>query len=259
MTARLFGPSTRPLFGVYHAPSGPTAKTVGVVLCYPGPQEYRQAHFVYRKLALSLAADGFHVLRFDYFGTGDSSGDSSEVSVAQWVRDIETAVAELRDISGVRRVSLVGMRLGAALALRAAASLPVAQLVLWDPVVSGADYLRQLDALQRRILEDTHYPEDDRRHPEELLGYVMPRALRGELERVDLLEGPYGSSAVTVICAEARPEYAKLHEALQAGGVTCALQHHDDPTLAGNLKAHDTLLPNRIPTAIRETLARRKA
>src|SRR5919201_1417748 len=89
---------------------------MGIVLCYPGPQEYNVAHLAFRKLAGLLARRGWHVLRFDYRGTGDSAGASDEGDPTLWIQDLRAAVAELKDIAGISAVSVVGLRLGAAVA-----------------------------------------------------------------------------------------------------------------------------------------------
>ena len=60
------------------------------------------------------------VLRFDYVGTGDSVDiDPNAGQVELWTRDIASAVAELRRLTGVSRVCLLGFRLGALLAVLA--------------------------------------------------------------------------------------------------------------------------------------------
>ena len=259
MLPKYFGPGGRQLFGAYHAPAGGSPRPLGVVLCNPGPHEYRQSHWAIRKLAVLLAKHGLHVLRFDYFATGDSAGDSAEGSLDQWVGDIHAAAEELRDISGVRQVALVGMRLGAALAVRAATGrLALADLVLWDPVVSGAAYLAQLEAVQAQVLRERHYPEDNRQPPDELLGYLTPATMRHALAAVDLLdEPPAQSPGALVIAADDRPEYRQIHGRLQAAGVAVGYQVVPDATLAGNAWISDTLLAHHIPEEIAAYLARR--
>jgi pimeloyl-ACP methyl ester carboxylesterase len=108
------------------------------------------AHRTYRHLATRLASAGFDVLRFDYQGTGDSSGRSDEPDrIRAWVDSIGAAVDELRAIAGVSSIDLFGVRLGATLAALAACERrDILGLVLWAPAVSGRAYVREYRALQ---------------------------------------------------------------------------------------------------------------
>src|SRR4051812_29243924 len=106
-----FGPAPRSLFGWYHAPAGPR-RAVGVVVCNPIGDDYTRAHRPLRHLAERLARAGVAVLRFDFHGTGDSSGDERDPArVATWVDDIDLAADELRRRSGCTAICLAGLRL----------------------------------------------------------------------------------------------------------------------------------------------------
>jgi len=124
-----------------------------VVLCPPFGREYTQAHFALRLVAEKVAAAGLLALRFDYDGTGDSFGGvDTPGQVTGWLRSIDDAIAMVRDC-GASDVSLVGMRLGALLAAKAAAEDgAVDQLVLWDPCLSGRAFVRQQQALSQLTL-----------------------------------------------------------------------------------------------------------
>jgi alpha-beta hydrolase superfamily lysophospholipase len=137
-----FGPEDRPLFGWVHAPA--TGRSDGaVVLCPPLARELTSAHFAYRLLARALARSGLTAVRFDYDGTGDSAGDDAEPGrVDAWLASVDEAVALARR-TGAETVALVGMRLGALLALHAARRTPVAAAVLWDPCPSGRRFLKE--------------------------------------------------------------------------------------------------------------------
>ncbi|MDB5650759.1 MAG: hypothetical protein JWL62_2279 [Hyphomicrobiales bacterium] len=123
----------------------------GVVLC--GAQGFEQfsAHAGWRELADRIAAQGFPVLRFDYHGSGDSLGtDEDPDRVATWQANIADAVATLRDETGVTRIVLIGLRLGALLALDYAAKAgDVEGLVLLAPPRDGRAYIRELSAFAR--------------------------------------------------------------------------------------------------------------
>lgn len=92
-----------------------------------------------RQLAVRLSLAGFHTLRFDYFGSGDSAGEESETDVAGLQTDVVTAMETLKDLGTTEKVTLVGLRVGANVAARTAAAFPaeIEALVLWDPILTG--------------------------------------------------------------------------------------------------------------------------
>ncbi len=148
MTPLRFGPDSRQLFALHHAPAEGSARGEGVVLCNPFGQEAIRSQRLYKVLAERLTRQGLHCLRFDYFGSGDSDGDDHEADMESWIADVQRAADELARRSGCRQISLFGIRWGATIAALAAARLqPVPlRLALWDPLVDGARYLRDLAA-----------------------------------------------------------------------------------------------------------------
>ena len=156
MTPFYFGSGRQRLFGVYEAAVLTGRGKRAAVLCHPWGDEYIHAHRAMRQLAVRLSGAGIHTLRFDFFGTGDSAGDMVDADLACWEADIELAMEELRDIVGSARVTLIGLRLGATLAARVAALRPkdVDSLVLWDPILSGPDYLASLRAASAPAASD---------------------------------------------------------------------------------------------------------
>lgn len=151
-------------FGWLHPAEGRT----GVVLCNPFGYDALCTHRGWRKLAERLAAAGMPVLRFDYPGTGDADGMEDDPGrVEAWLASVASAVRHLRAWTGVTRVALVGLRLGATLAALGAERLRgvdtagvdtpgvdapgvdapgVDTLVLLAPPVTGRRYIRELRA-----------------------------------------------------------------------------------------------------------------
>lgn len=172
-----FGTGRRRLFGLYTPALTKGARSRAVVLCHPWGQEFLRAHRSIRQLANMLTAAGFDVLRFDYFGTGDSAGEMVDADLKGWENDIEMAIEELKDTMGAARVTLVGLRLGATLAASIAASRgsDVDSLVLWDPVVAGDEYLRELGATASRSGGE-----------QEILGFALSNDLERDLQAIDL-------------------------------------------------------------------------
>ncbi|HEX7793218.1 MAG TPA: alpha/beta hydrolase [Vicinamibacterales bacterium] len=215
-----FGAIDAPLFGCYHAPSSRQQARQGVLLCHPLGHEYMACYRTIRQAAVRLAQAGAGVLRFDFYGAGDSAGDASDGCPSRWVGDVATATAELQKRLGDERVAFAGLRLGASLALlalqdqRAAATTA---LILWDPIVNGPAYIEELTALQKQRFR--------RSSLDEVIGFPFASKLRGELERLDLLQ--VGRTARHVLIIETgspRPETERLAARLRTLGATVDLR-----------------------------------
>ncbi len=211
-----FGKVGKQLFGAYHEPQARRAVDAAVLLCYPLVQEYMRTHWAFRKLASLLSREGLHVFRFDYSGTGDSAGDGVSGSVTQWCADIRLAAAELADLADVRRVSVVGLRMGAAFAVLTTTTggLQVRDLVLWEPPVDGRGHVRELEVTER--IKFGNLPHPPVPGPGELLEHPFPADLRASIEKIDLRRvPPCTADRVLVFSADARPELNALKESLR--------------------------------------------
>ena len=188
MNPFFFGSSAQPLYGVYHPQKAQQMRKECVLLCPPFGQEYMRSHRAYRQLAMLLARQGFPVMRFDYRGTGDSSGEIEDVTVEAWLEDIDVAVEELKETAGVEKVNVVGLRLGALLASAAAAGKSqIHKLVLWDPVRSGESYDEEL---QKEMLIEgasvcNRVDEEGTLH---FNGFPLVKSLRDGLQGLDLVD-----------------------------------------------------------------------
>ena len=190
MKHQFFGNPQSQIFGVYHRPRGvaPTP-TRAVLICPPIGQEYIRTHWCLRLLANQIARNGTHVLRIDYRGMGDSSGDLQDVDrLDQWTDDILVGVDRLKMLSGAGTVMLVGLRFGAALCARVAeASNEVNSVVFWEPVVDGAEHLKELRGMHRQMLDlwvcKMTTPDDDQ--CEEILGSRFSRSLVNQINALE--------------------------------------------------------------------------
>jgi uncharacterized protein len=170
------------LFGMYHAPATPPRRAV--LMCPPLGQELIRTHRLHRQLAQQLAAQGVAVLRFDYHGTGDSAGCSAEVDWNRCVGDAITAAGELRSRAGVDRIVAFGARLGGSIALAAADRARFSEVIAWDPVVDGDDYVAALDTMQAALREDGDRFNTPRSHAdvaEQWLGFDIGDSLRRQI------------------------------------------------------------------------------
>ncbi len=222
-----FGSSERRLFGVYEAPATATAASAtGVVVCQPVGHEYIRSHRSMRNLVTGLSA-GAHVLRFDYYGCGDSGGAGEDGTLKQWQTDIGLAIDELKDMAGLTRVSVVGLRFGATLAALATRTrTDVQTLILCDPVLRGAEYVMQVADLEKQWRAARPYlkclPDPAAC---ELLGFPLTPELRREFMDVDLLEVDQWPARHVTTIASAGVDTAELDAHLARRGVSSDTEH----------------------------------
>ncbi len=161
----------------------------GVVMLAPLADERKSSLRPMVEIARALAAVGLASVRIDYRGTGDSGGDSRNVSLESMTADVVAAAGWLRDELGCREVALVGLRLGAAVAVLAAEDARAHALVLVEPVVKGASYMREIrrqQSVRRLLTRGAGRPAPDADGPFDLDGMALDRAFVESLEALDL-------------------------------------------------------------------------
>lgn len=177
------------LYGSYHPPAG-AVRSAAVVLCHPYGHEYVQSHRAFRILAERLAAAGFPALRFDYRCTGDSTGEAEKAELERWREDVRAATEWCRARSGKQRLCALGLRLGGSLvALESSRERAFDAVVLWDPIVSGRDYLAELETLERQFRQSL--PGGAPAAADgvgEVLGFPYPPPLRSALAALSLAD-----------------------------------------------------------------------
>src|SRR5205823_2570016 len=146
----------------------------------------------------------------DWPGCGDS-GDVTDPSLATWIGSIHDAIRDLRASAGVEEITLVGVRIGATLAMLAALAEPdVSEIALLAPFPSGRSYLRELRVFEAMAQEKFSAPDIA---PEpippgalEAGGFLISAAEVGAFERIDLVSADYSKlSAQRLLVALAQP------------------------------------------------------
>jgi alpha/beta superfamily hydrolase len=177
------------LYTVTHAASRP--QRGAVLLCGPFGVERERAYLTLVQWARMLAARGFDVLRFDYRGTGESSGNFEDMTLAHWREDAACCAAQLSATTRGGAVIVHGVRLGALLAAELFDSGIGDGLLLWAPPQSAEALLR--DTLRHNLIAqrmaDPHAPPIVREtlvaaleagEPVQVDGYCWTRALWNE-------------------------------------------------------------------------------
>jgi len=207
------------LLGAFHIAQRLQPRSAAVLLCNPFGEEASRSHRTFRVLATQLERAGFSSLRFDYSGTGDSLGTTGDASIAEWIADIEAAAQKLREESGAQRIVLVGLRFGAALAMLASTrgALRPRHLLMWDPIVDGGAYLRELVVQHQAYMRQELGPsweDTTKRHangsPAEALGAPLSRTLADEIAQIDLSRMMPAADTVTIVATKQTADIERL-------------------------------------------------
>lgn len=173
------------LFSIFYPARG-TIRNHPVLICGSVGHEYARSHRNLQQMAQLLSEHGFDVLRFDYSGTGNSSGDCGSWLPQHWCSDINNAASWLRNRVESARLSVIGLRIGATL-LSNTISLGADRAIFWDPAVTGASFLATLTSFQRRAERDyVRYSIRRNAEPHQLYGLVSSDRALYELAKLRL-------------------------------------------------------------------------
>lgn len=172
------------LFGVRYTPQI-NHQSHAILICPPLGHEYSRSHRNLQQFALQLGECGFETFRFDYIGTGNSSGSTGEAIQSDYIDNIKTAADYIRNNSQCQKLSIIALRMGSPLAVSADIK-DLENLILWDPIVKGSNYINLLEGFHNAALSKVERFRV-RRKPSalpQLYGYAMSLKQRESLNNV---------------------------------------------------------------------------
>lgn len=237
-----------PFFAWLHLPSQEVATDHGVIVCPPIGFEQIHTHRSLRHLADQLALARMPALRFDWHGTGDSPGDDADPHrLTTWLSNLREASEWMRQLLGCRRISVIGLRLGATLAALASTENRIDDLVLWSPVVKGRNYVREMKAVS--LTSDAPVrPSSVSSIDIEAGGFTLSSETAASLNAIDLMKRPPTSCGVLIVGRADVPDDKRLESHWASLGVPV---EHLDVTGFHEMMAEPHR--NQVPdTAIRQ-------
>ena len=212
-----------------------------IVFVHAFAEEMNKSRRMAARMARMFAADGWRVVQRDLCGCGDSSGEFGDATWEAWIYDVRAEFASPELIGPVWFWSL---RAGALLASSVLADQPHTNLLLWQPVASGAQHLQQFLRLQAGARIVGSAKADDSQSPAQLLragatvevgGYDINPALAAGLQKAALAVPEAFSGRIVWLevspddAPELSPQAQRLIEPLRARGVSVEAQALNGP------------------------------
>ncbi|MCM8758409.1 MAG: alpha/beta fold hydrolase [Candidatus Omnitrophica bacterium] len=141
------------LVGILHLPlqGKPNKKFPGVILCHGFSGNKAESHFIFTRLARCLAKNGMVCFRFDFMGSGDSSGDFEHMTLQTEIQDAENALKYLvkQPFIDRSRIGILGLSMGAIPATAVSSKQQLKSLCLWSSVAFPQEIEKKI--LTRRM------------------------------------------------------------------------------------------------------------
>lgn len=217
------------LYGTFTAAADSSSRKL-VVICPPLFDEYRRTYRALYELAIGCSAQGLHVLRFDYYGTGESWGLLEEATIQGWVTDINSAIEEGVALSGADRVILTGVRFGATLASQSTNKY-ISKFIFWDPIPSGQQYLDWLTEIDKSLENQHKQNALNNNLPFEQIKYEnfhLPDIFKDDLAKLKIPEQIRKDSRTTVITTDKTIEASGIYNNCEFTGLEYAWPTYHD-------------------------------
>ena len=116
-------------------------------------EEMNKSRHMVSMQARAFADQGYSVLVFDLWGTGDSQGEFSEATLEIWLNNIQSVLLWLQD-KGYQSIHLWGLRSGVLLAMDYVHKYDscIDQLICWQPVLNGEQFVMQFLRLRMPLV-----------------------------------------------------------------------------------------------------------
>jgi Serine aminopeptidase, S33 len=141
------------LYTVLHEVENPLARIL-LVGAFPS-ERHNPSYVPWVRWARYLAARGIECLRFDYRGTGESTGGFEQMTFGHWIEDIKLLAGWLKIRQPLVPLVLHGLELGALLAGNAFAANIGEAFLSWAPPNNANEVLRA--SLFRRVAADNMF------------------------------------------------------------------------------------------------------
>lgn len=205
------------VFFWHHIPKK-NSKNIAIIILGPIGPEYMPCHRSIRLLADNLSQLGFHTIRYDPIGMGDSSGTLENKNIwLQWVKTPGYFADYFKNNYNINEIIPIGLRSGCLVLSEAIKKTPIKTAVFWHPITSGKTFIRGIQLLDSVLYKDITVTEN------KILeggGYPFSKELQKEIKNINLVTQDHSSLNEALIINDAdSTNNSRLHEKLMSLGI----------------------------------------
>ena len=137
--------NNKQIYCVEYLPDENLKRNIGVILCKPIWGERIRTHSIFTNLARELASIGFTIITCDYYGDGNSGGETTELSFSSMVNDIVSLNKYLIKNYQIKEFVVLGLLIGANVAAIAEKKITgIEKMVLFEPQLNPIDNMKKI-------------------------------------------------------------------------------------------------------------------
>ena len=133
--------NSKPVYCVEYFPADTVRQEFSIILAKPIWGERIRTHATFSNLARFLCNEGYCVFTCDYYGDGNSGGETIDLTFTEMVLSVKTLHQYICKKSFPEKIVLIGLRLGANVSMAVEPQIPnTLKMLLFEPIEKPIDY-----------------------------------------------------------------------------------------------------------------------
>jgi len=188
------------LFYNLHYSTASKNNTKAIILIGPIGPEYMHCHRSIKCLANNLAEKGFHTLRFDPIGMGNSTADlKSELTHEKWPTSLSILKSFLIDELNIDDVIFIALRSGSLILSKYMETTIVNYPVFWFPYINGKRFVRDILIIDNLLKLEENYTTDKGQPVIHGGGYPFTLSSQEYFKHINILESTFNNGIESLL------------------------------------------------------------